>query len=357
MKYRVKDPIHGIIEFSELEKKVIDTPLFQRLRFIKQLDLTYLVYIGATHTRFEHSLGAMHISSKMAEKLGLDVEKARLSALLHDIGHVSFSHAGESVIKEFEGMNHEDLGKKLIKEELPFVLENYSMKDLLHSKEYELCYFSIGSDRIDYLKRDAYYTGVAYGVLEDDILIERLMEKDNHFAVKYSALEALESFFISRFMMYFAVYLHKTSMIAASMLIEALKNAYKEGELTLKDLIWRGDSFILNKLLSTSQKELAKRIIERKLYKKVAYLKITKENLEIAKELKKYGALFSVPHSIRASYDVYVMHENSLHHLEGLSPVVKSIKESEENKRSIIISSPEEKVKEIEQKLKQLLKK
>ena len=86
-------------------------------------------------------------------------------------------------------------------------------------------------------------------------------------------------------------------------------------------------------------------------------MKITRENLEIANELKKYGALFSVPHSIRASYDVYVMHENSLYHLEELSPVVKSIKESEENKRSIIISSPEDKIKEIEEKLKQLSKK
>ncbi len=355
--YKVKDPVHKIIEFNDFEKRIIDSPVFQRLRKIKQLDMSYLVYIGAMHTRFEHSLGVMHISSKMAEKLGLDKELARTTALLHDIGHVAFSHTGEAITKKFEGKNHEDIGRELIKKELEFVLENYSEKELFESDEYRICSFSIGSDRIDYMKRDAYYTGVAYGVLEDDILIERLEKIGERFAVKYSALESVESFFISRFMMYFAVYLHKTVRIASTMLIKAMEKAYERGELEIEGMIWKGDYYILEKLLESSQKEIAKRIVERKLYKKVEYLEINKENLEIAKELEKYGAIYSLPNEVKDSYDVYIKYYDEVKHLEELSPLVKSIKESERSKRTILIASPEDKIKEIEKEMKKLIRK
>ena len=354
--FKVKDSVHGIIEFNEFEKKIIDSAIFQRLRRIRQLDVAYLVYVGAMHSRFEHSLGAMHISSKIAEKLNLNKDVARISALLHDIGHVAFSHTGELVLKEFEKKNHEELGKELIRKELDYVFENYSEKELFESDEYRVCSFSIGSDRIDYLKRDAYHTGVAYGVLEDDILIERIMKEKEKFVAKYSALEAVESFFISRFMMYFAVYLHKTIRIASTMLSTALKNAYSSNELSIEELIWKGDDYILQKLLKTSQKEMAERILRRKLYKKIAYLPITKKNIEIAKELEKYGALYSLPNEVRDSYDLYIKYYDKTVYLEELSPLVKSIRESEKNKRSILIACEETKKQILEKELSKLMK-
>jgi len=110
----VKDPLHQNIYIDDFEKKLIDTPEFQRLRRIKQLGVTYLVYPGATHTRFEHSLGTMQVASRMCDQLGLEAdekEKVRIYGLLHDVGHAAFSHESEKAIESFCG-NHEKIGKK-----------------------------------------------------------------------------------------------------------------------------------------------------------------------------------------------------------------------------------------------------
>ena len=157
-------------------------------------------------------------------------------------------------------------------------------------------------------------------------------------------------------MMYFAVYLHKTIRIASTMLSTALKNAYSNNEISIEELIWKGDDYILQKLLETSQKEMAERILKRKLYKKIAYLPITKENTEIAKELEKYGAIYSLPNEVKDSYDVYIKYYNNIVHLEELSPLVKSIRESEKNKRSILIACEETKRQELGEKLSKLMK-
>ncbi|MFH0927069.1 MAG: HD domain-containing protein, partial [Candidatus Micrarchaeota archaeon] len=130
----IRDPVHGQIEFCGIEKEVVDLADFQRLRQIKQVGMTYLVYPGAHHTRFEHSLGTAHISSLMAQKLGLSQDEAaqvRLAALLHDVGHMPFSHDSEEVLFPFIG-NHEQIGKKKIeKGEIADALsKNYSPKKI-----------------------------------------------------------------------------------------------------------------------------------------------------------------------------------------------------------------------------------
>jgi putative nucleotidyltransferase with HDIG domain len=165
--YVIRDPIHGLIKISEKEKKIIDQPIFQRLRRIKQLSVEYLVYPSATHTRFEHSLGVMELSGKMASVLKWNVEEARLAGLLHDIGHIAFSHSGEKLLPLFGFENHEDLGKEMLE----------AMGIGLGEEEY-LVSFDYGSDRMDYLVRDAYHTGTAYGIIEYDTIIRNLVSKD-----------------------------------------------------------------------------------------------------------------------------------------------------------------------------------
>ena len=352
--YKIKDSVHGMIKFYELEKRVIDSKAFQRLRKIKQLSLAYLAYPGATHTRLEHSLGVMHLSSKLAKTLELDVKLARIAGLIHDIGHVAFSHLGEEVIKQRERINHEELGEKIVKEHLSFLLENYTKKELFSSNEARVVSFSLGSDRLDYLKRDSYYTGVGYGVIEDDVISLSLKRKGKQFYLKYAALEAAESLFIGRFMMFFAVLLHKTVRIATSMLGKALENAYKNNEISTQELIWDGDEVVLYKVLSTSQRDLAKRIVERRLYKKVCFLKPTKENLKISKEVEKYGAIVSYPKKVGKGYDVKVIKEGKAYPIEELSVLTKSLKESEQSKYHILIAAKESKVKEIKRIVERL---
>lgn len=355
MKNRLKDPIYGIVEFSEIEKKIIDSPVMQRLREIKQLCLTNLVYIGANHTRFDHSVGTMYTASKMAQSIGLDVELSRISALIHDVGHVVYSHQGENVLKKFEGINHEKLGEELVLEHLSFLLDNYSKKELFDSNESRLCSFSIGADRLDYLKRDAFYTGVAYGVLEDDILVASLRKTKNKFSLKFSALEAAESLFVGRFMMFFAVYQHKTVRIASAMIENALYTAYEKGEISRENMLWDGDSVVLHNLCD-KKSDLALRIKERMLYKRLVELDLNKDGFKIADELSKYGALYTTPPEITKDIDFFVLKDEGLIRVEEASPLVFSLKRTEKAKKNILIAVKNEEMKKFRKLVKSLIK-
>ena len=336
---RIKDPIHGIIHFSELEKAIIDHPLFQRLRKIKQLGLTYMVYPGAHHTRFEHSLGVMHLSGIMARAMGLDVQKARLLGLLHDLGHVAFSHDGEMLLERFGFKSHEELGMFLTKNsEIGDVIsEHYNLKNFFRSREERIVSCSIGSDRIDYLKRDALYTGVAYGVIEDDILIDSMFLEKGKLCIKESALEALESFFIGRFMMFNAVYLHKTVRVLKQMLSVALNSAYEKGIVQLDDLL-NGDEHVFS-LLRIAEPVLARRIEQRQLMK-VAFK--TKKPMSIR------GCLLSQPPKVVKKEDIFVKtKEGTLKKAEHASTLIASLKKAEKEKSKYLVICEEEEVDRI----------
>ncbi len=315
---RIKDPLHGIININNAEKKIIDSSEFQRLRRIKQLGLVYLVYPGAMHTRFEHSLGTMHVAGRMAKILNLDVEKARLIGLIHDIGHVAFSHDGEFLLKKFGFNNHEELGWYIINnsEIKDVIAENFTLNELKNSIEEKLISFSLGADRMDYLKRDALFTGVAYGIIEDDILIDSLRLVDGRICIKESAIEAVESFFIGRFMMFNAVYLHKTVRIIKEMLFKSLE----EANLSLDDLL-KGDEFVLDKMVEQGI-ELAKRLRERRLFK------VVKENEHL---------LVSKPPSIVKKHDVYILtKEGDIRPIEEVSTLVRDLRKAEQDKRKVL---------------------
>jgi len=255
----IKDPVHGYIHFTEVEKEVIDSPAFQRLRRIKQLACADLTYPGAIHTRFVHSIGTMHVSgligNHLMEKGYLtedEVQKLRLAGLLHDVGHGPFSHVYEEILDKYTGLTHEDVGERIIREtEIGDVLERYgyskvelsklavgrlNVKDKMFLNQIIAGHFS--SDIMDYLLRDSYFAGVEYGRFDVYRLVESLDLIEGKLAADYSgAFGVLESYIISRIEMFNVVYFHRTVRAANVMLARAMDFAHEElGLCPLKSL-------------------------------------------------------------------------------------------------------------------------
>ena len=246
----ITDPIHKYIPITDLEKKLIDTEFFQRLRKIRQLAGAHLVYPSAQHTRFEHSIGAMHLAGLAAESLlnkgyitcKEDVESLRIAALLHDIGHGPFSHLFEEVLREKESnkINHEIIGKRIIKETIIIdILEKYGYDgDFVCKLSFgesqkmfydEIIAGSLSVDIMDYLPRDSFFTGAEYGKVDYHRLISSLEVLSNgHLGIDKSAINSLESMLISRYQMFKAVYFHKTVRAGEVMLLHSLISADKQ---------------------------------------------------------------------------------------------------------------------------------
>lgn len=234
----INDPVYGLINInSELVFTLIQHPYFQRLRNIHQLGLSHLVYPGATHTRFQHSIGAMHLMQNALKTLiekGVDIttkeQEATLAAiLLHDIGHTPFSHALENFF--VPGSSHEAFTHLIIQrlnQELQGaldltiqIIDNQYHKHFLH----QLVSSQLDVDRLDYLNRDSFYTGVSEGVIGAERIIKMLHVKDGQLVAESKAVYSIEKFIISRRLMYWQVYLHKTVHVAEQMLIKTLERA------------------------------------------------------------------------------------------------------------------------------------
>lgn len=269
----ITDPVHKYISFSEVEKQVIDTGVFQRLRRIRQLAGAHLVYPSAQHTRFEHSLGTMHVAGYAGETLVakgyLDnedkVQKLRLAALLHDIGHGPFSHLFEEVLELRRGSSHEDVGKQIIsKSEISDILKKhgYNPCDIceLSFGESKIKFFNeiiaggLSADLMDYLSRDGLFTGVEYGKIDYHRLISSFEVVSNgHLAINRSALYSFESMLISRYEMFKAVYFHKTVRSAEVMLLNSMALADEHLNLTdtsMNNYLNLTDEVILERLCS-----------------------------------------------------------------------------------------------------------
>ncbi|MFM7667659.1 MAG: HD domain-containing protein [Bacteroidota bacterium] len=242
----VNDPVYGFITIpDEILFDVIEHPYMQRLRRIMQLGLSHLVYPGALHTRFHHVIGATHLMSLAIEtirKKGFEItqeeERAVLLAiLLHDIGHGPFSHALEYDI--VNNVSHEKISGYFIKElasefgedleRALLIFKNTYSKPFLH----QLVSSQLDMDRLDYLNRDSFYSGVSEGIIGSDRLIDMLTVHDGNLVMEEKGIYSIEKFIVSRRLMYWQVYLHKTVVAAEFMLIHALRRA--------KELIMRGD--------------------------------------------------------------------------------------------------------------------
>lgn len=308
----LNDPIHGFINIpSGLLFKIVEHKYFQRLRRISQLGLTNFVYPGATHSRFQHSLGATYlmslaidvIRSKSHEITEVEAEAAMAAILLHDIGHGPFSHTLENSI--VSNISHENISDKIInKLNTEFdnklstaldIFKNKYPKKFLH----QLVSGQLDVDRLDYLKRDSFFTGVSEGVIGSDRIIKMLNVVDDKLVVEAKGIYSIEKFLIARRLMYWQVYLHKTVLTAEQLLIRILQRAkelsisnksiyspeyfkfFLQNDInknnfddeSLNNFIMLDDSDIISsiKTWSTSKdkilSELSKRLINRRLFK------------------------------------------------------------------------------------------
>lgn len=237
------DPIYGFVSIPyPIIFDLIEHPYFQRLRRIKQLGLTNLVYPGALHTRFHHAIGAMHLMSEAIEEIrskGHEItdEEAKavtIAILLHDIGHGPFSHALEHSI--VNNVTHEDISELFMSRlnqefngELTLAIKIFQNK--YHKKFlYQLVSSQLDMDRLDYLKRDSFFTGVSEGVISSDRIIKMLNIVNDQLAIDAKGIYSIEKFIIARRLMYWQVYLHKTVLSAENLLVNILKRAKELAE-------------------------------------------------------------------------------------------------------------------------------
>ncbi len=345
---RIKDEIHGTVEFDELEGRIIDTPAFQRLRRIKQMSVTNLVYPGANHTRFEHSIGTAHLSAVIASRLGLgkdECSKIKLYGLLHDIGHVAFSHEGEEVLKGHIG-DHEMLGRaKMTDGEIADILsENYrpeEIADVGKSAYGDIITSDLGSDRMDYLERDAKNTGVAYGIIDIDRIVHTLVMEGDRLCIDKRGLEAAEYLLVARFMMFSTVYLHKTVRIATAMLYRAIEAALKDG-FPPEEFAELDDEEAMAAMLRSSGKGYAEKLRERRLLKEVCSFPAGEAGK--AEELEKQFAgelMVDYPHAFFKPVDFMVRTGKGLVPITEMSKLVQSLKRAEEERMRVLVLAEE----------------
>lgn len=278
----IRDPIHGYIKLNPLAQSLADTPPVQRLRWIKQLGLANLVYPGANHSRFEHSLGVYHLACTLSEHLDLDPEerlRVEAAALLHDIGHGPLSHVTESALSPFLRTEHESIIDWLKRGELRDVLQDYGLNPheiqslIKGSKLGQIVNSEIDADRMDYLMRDAHYTGVAYGVIDHLRLIEKMTLHQGRLAVEAGGIQAATSLLISRLLMHPSVYYHHVSRIAESMISSGIRAMIENGAEASE--IKCMDDFQLFSAMSSGgglAEEMISRIKSRRLFKRAVYV-------------------------------------------------------------------------------------
>lgn len=242
----LNDPIYGFITIpNSLIFDIIEHPYFQRLRRVTQMGFSNLVYPGANHTRFHHAIGCMHLMQKAVRVLrfkGIEISIDEANALyiailLHDIGHGAFSHALENSI--VNGISHEEISLKFMKKLNDEFDGKLSLAIEIFEGNYKRGFFNqlissqLDIDRLDYLKRDSFYTGVTEGNISSDRLIAMMNVIDNELVIEKKGIYSVENFLIARRLMYWQVYLHKTGLVAENMLVKILQRAK---ELALQDV-------------------------------------------------------------------------------------------------------------------------
>lgn len=380
----VRDPIHGDIKITGILVDLLKTPEVQRLHNIKQLGFAHLVFPGAHHTRFEHSLGSSMIASQIADILGLkEMEKELITcaAQLHDIGHGPFSHTLESILMERFGVDHVDLTEKLIlgnydildvKEQqfisapkVHEILDKYQVneKDIvniirgkLSKRSYlsQLLNSTIDVDQLDYLMRDAYYTGVAYGMIDLQRLLQTIMIHKGNLTMMRKGVNVVENILMARALMYSSVYFHKTVRIPELMLSKALEEIPDAEPF---EFFRMTDAEIMTSLktMGRFQQEIITRLKYRDLFKQayaVSLQDLDKQGINIVKRLEDVSTRRQKEHELEDTFcipkghiiidvprpellraeprinktDIQVMDRNEIKTLDDFTPVAKAIR-------------------------------
>ena len=290
----LRDPVWNNIRVDELTLALVDTEVFQRLRYVRQLGWTYLVYPGATHSRFEHALGTHHLSRRTLALLceaeeptsisEVDQAIIRSAALLHDVGHYPFSHA----LEEIGALHHEDVARPLITEGSVATLLSSRLGHDAPAKVFDLIRGrsdsplqglisgSLDLDKIEYLKRDAFMCGVPYGEIDVDRLTNSLVLVDDpqsghrSLAVQEKALSALESLLFAKYQMYRNVYWHHAVRSATAMYKRLVEDAVKSDVVNVAALARFTDEGLMHRLEGERPTTLLSALKERRLYKRAA---------------------------------------------------------------------------------------
>lgn len=270
------DPIHDFIQVYDHELPIVSHSIFQRLRRIRQLSSAHLIYPGAHHTRFEHSLGVMHIAGQVGhilhdkEILKLDdIKMLRLAGLLHDVGHGPFSHIFEEITLKNK-ISHEDITKEIIlRSEIGDIISKngfdkkfiakLSVGESKHRHLNEIISGVLSADMMDYLKRDGYFTGAEHAKIDHKRIIQSLVIYKKRLALERSALSSFESMMYSRYQMFRTVYFHKSVRATEVMLIEALRSSddlFNFSSFNLDEFIKLTDEYVLSSILLSRSPKL-----------------------------------------------------------------------------------------------------
>ncbi len=359
----VQDPIWGAIELDMDLMSIVDTMEFQRLHWIRQLGMCYTVFPGAVHTRFQHSLGTMHVASLIGRRLESEnIREITTAALLHDIGHFPFSHSFENYFLKKYHIDHEKNGIKLIKGEegtgqigeaieeagidIDMVISILSKK--APEKYVNIISGPLDADEMDYLARDSYFSGANLSPFDFQRIINMMKTDGERIYIEYKGVSSVESIMISRFLMYKTVYFHKTVRIAQKMVERALElsNIGMDG-------IKMNDFQLLEAI---SEEKNAKNIIQRVSKRdldKVLYrreLKGEPKNLDrimdrIQEDFHEISIDVLPPISFknrdRVKNSIPVLYDNEFVDIMTISPLVKSLYKSF-NRREILIYGPKD---------------
>lgn len=332
----LNDPIYGFIQIpNSLVFDIIEDPYFQRLRRIAQMGLSSLVYPGAIHTRFQHALGCVYLMQKAVEVLRFkqveiseEEENALyIAILLHDIGHGPFSHALEHSI--INGVSHEEISLRFMNKlndkfegKLTLAIQIFKGK---YPRKF-LCQLISGQldiDRLDYLKRDSFYTGVTEGNISSDRLIVMMDVANDELVIEQKGIYSVEKFLIARRLMYWQVYLHKTALVAENTLVNVLKRA--------KELAEKGENLFVSSALHYF------------LYNQVNKNNFSDETLEMFSKLDDYDILLSVKE--------WVNHEDKLLSMLSKMIVERKLLKVEIQSNQFSETKIEEKKKKFQEKL------
>ncbi len=308
----IQDPVHGNIMVDGIFLEVMDRPEMQRLRSIKQLGLGYLVFPGANHTRFEHCLGAYHLAGRMASAIDLSREGSdavRMAGLLHDLCHAPFSHSMEHMMERATGLDHMELARSLITGKVPNYkgidddlfdgippigdeiarqgidpkevcdliaypdsvsdsLDSFMGKDHFPSRDYahQIIHGPVDADQMDYLMRDAYYTGISHGTIDCDRLINTMKVHNDRIVLRRGGITAAEGLMVSRSLMYTSVYFHETTRIAQRMLTKSVE----ESGIDLSEVYLWTDADLVQRVIAAGGRasNCIRRVLNRDINKK-----------------------------------------------------------------------------------------
>jgi len=281
----IKDPVHGYIELSEDEVGVVDTRAFQRLRRVIQLPFVYLVYPGARHSRFDHSLGCMHLAGELAERLGLEEHRRRvlrLTGLLHDLGHTPYSHLLEPLLRE-AGLSHEKMTVRILleDEELGDALERCGVGvrevvDVLEKRVPEGAVISgpTDVDKLDFLVRDSYFTGAAYGIVDAKRILWRSRLIEDRLALSLRAVGAVEEMALARYQSFMNIYFHHAVRAAQILFLRGVRMLGEKldfGSMSVEEYLSHDDYTVWCLMKRDERTRNVVERIERRVLPKLAY--------------------------------------------------------------------------------------